>query len=105
MAARRAGGLRRSAGDGAETAVTRALYPVRSGWSQFQPLEVLPDRIAEALAARDRRAADAHQDEVAARRAADFLHVAHVHQARAADAQHRLRLEGALRLPQRAARV
>src|SRR5256886_5452121 len=46
-----------------------------------------------------------HQDEVPARGAAHFPHVTHVHQTRAADAQHRLRLKGLLGLLQRAARV
>src|SRR5579863_9033488 len=74
-------------------------------WCELQPLEILSDRIAKPLAARHGRAAGDHEDEVAARRAADLLHVAHVHEAGAADAQHRLRLEGALGLLQRAARV
>src|SRR5438045_3559558 len=73
--------------------------------SEFQALEVLPDGLAKALAARDGRAAGHHQDEIAARRAAHFPHVAHVDQARAADAQHRLALEGLLGLLQGAARV
>src|SRR5205814_3926683 len=60
--------------------------------SEFQALEVLPDGLAKALAARDGRTAGHHEDEIAARRAAHFPHVAHVDQARAADAQHRLAL-------------
>src|SRR5215470_731301 len=63
-----------------------------SGRSEFQPLEVMAHGLAIALAARHRRAAGHYQDEVAARGAADLLHVAHVDEAGAADAQHRLRL-------------
>src|SRR6266699_172587 len=106
----------RVAARGEGVAVFNARHPVR--WrlapdfsalalrrSEFQTLEVLPDGLAKALAARDRRTASHHEDEIAARRAAHFPHVAHVDQARAADAQHRLALEGLLGLLQGAARV
>src|SRR5262245_4859761 len=61
--------------------------------------------LAIALAARHCGAAGHYQDEIAARGAADLLHVAHVDEAGAADAQHRLRLKGLLGLLQRAAGV
>src|SRR5580704_12679703 len=75
------------------------------GGSEFQPLEIMAHGLAIALAAGHRGAARHYQDEVAARGAADLLHVAHVDEAGAADAQHRLRLKGLLRLLQRAAGV
>src|SRR5882762_4905751 len=83
----------------------RRTLPALSGGSEFQTLEVLPDRLAKPFAAGDGGAAGHHQDEVPARGAAHFPHVTHVHQTRAADAQHRLRLKGSLSLLQRAARV
>src|SRR5215469_15280683 len=76
-----------------------------SGGSEFQTLQVLAHRVAVSLAARHRRATVHDQDEVTAWRAAHFLHVAHVDETGAADAQHRLRLEGFFRLLQRAARM
>src|SRR5438105_7623475 len=60
--------------------------------SEFQTLEVLPDGLAKALAARDGRTAGHHEDEIAARRAAHFPHVAHVDQARAAEDRKSTRL-------------
>src|SRR5437870_9365457 len=106
----------RVAARGEGVAVFNARHPVRWGLapdfsalalrrSEFQTLEVLPAGLAKALAARDGRTAGHHEDEIAARRAAHFPHVAHVDQARAADAQHRLALEGFLGLLQGAAGV
>src|ERR1700719_190646 len=63
-----------------------------SGGCEFQTLEVLAHRFAKTLAAGDGGPAGHHQDEIPARRTADLADVAHVHQTRAADAQHRLRL-------------
>src|SRR5271170_1714064 len=79
----------------------RGLYPTPAlGGREFQPFQVLADRIAESLAARHGGAAGHHQNEIPARRAADLLDVAHVDQAGAADAQHGLRLERLLSLLQ-----
>src|SRR2546427_5932633 len=81
----------RVAARGEGVAVFNARHPVRWGLapdfsalalrrSEFQTLEVLPDGLAKALAARDGRTAGHHEDEIAARRAAHFPHVAHVDQ-------------------------
>src|SRR5215469_16219619 len=89
-------------GSSQSSAISRAIV---SGRSEFQPLEIMAHGLAIALAARHRGAAGHHQDEVTARGAADLLYVAHVDEAGAADAQHRLGLKGLLRLLQRAAGV
>src|SRR3984893_7117596 len=79
--------------------------PAPSGGSEFQTLEVLPDRFAKPFAAGNGGAAGHHQDEIPARGAADFPDMTHVYQTRAADAQHRLPLKRLLGLLQRAAGV
>src|SRR6185437_2616728 len=63
-----------------------------SARADFQPVEVLAHRVAKAFTARYGGAPGEHQDEITARRAADFPHMVHVHEAGAADTQHRLRL-------------
>ena len=67
--------------------------------------EVVLDPAAKPFAAGDGRAAGQHQNEVAAQRAVHLAHVIHIDQTGAADAQHRLRAHGELRLAQGAARM
>src|SRR2546427_1774726 len=52
--------------------------PPRSTLFPYTTLFRSPDGLAKALAARDGRTAGHHEDEIAARRAAHFPHVAHV---------------------------
>jgi hypothetical protein len=65
--------------------------------------ELLANRVTKALTAGDRRAPCKDHNDVTARGAADLPHVIQVDEAGATDSQHRLRLQGLLRMLQRAA--